>query len=66
MLPSESGTNVFWIEPELLTGVAEPALSSKAAALLKARTGRKHTIVRLEPIFDAEKDIKGYMAYATP
>lgn len=66
MLPSERGTNVYWIEPELLAGVAEPQRSDNAAGLLKDRTGKKHTIVRLETIFDAEKDIKGYMAYTTP
>jgi hypothetical protein len=66
MLPSEKGASVYWIEPELLSGVTESELSPKAAALLKNRTGRAHTVVRLEPIFDAEKDIKGYMAYTTP
>lgn len=66
MLPSERGTSVYWIEPELLAGVADPGRSPKAEALLKDRFGRKHTVVRLEPIFDAEKDIKGYMAYTTP
>ena len=27
MLPSERGTSVYWIEPELLAGVADPRLS---------------------------------------
>ncbi len=66
MLPSEKGTNVFWMEPELLAGVADLDRPARAQDLLKARTGRKQNVVRLEPIFDTEKEIKGYMAFATP
>jgi hypothetical protein len=32
-------------------------------ALLKARFGKKESVVRLQPIFDAEDAVKGYMAY---
>lgn len=66
MLPSEGGSAVFWIEPELLAGAAEPTRAAKAESLLKTKTGKKHAVVRLEPIFDAEKDIRGYMAYTKP
>ena len=30
------------------------------------RTGKKQTILRIEPIVDAEKEVKGYMAYTRP
>src|SRR5947209_7344647 len=63
MLPSDRGASVFWMEPELLAGLPEAQQSSKAAALIKARTGKKPNIVRLEAISDAEHDIKGYMAF---
>lgn len=66
MLPAEKGTNVFWMEPELLSGVSEYDQKAKVENLLKAKTGKKHNVVRLEPIFDAEKDVKGYMAFTTP
>lgn len=67
MLPAERGTSMFWIEPDLLAGVAEAERSPRAAAMLKNRTGKKHTLVRLETIFDdTEKEIKGYMAYTAP
>jgi hypothetical protein len=66
MLPAEKGTNVFWMEPELLSGVSENAQKAKVESLLKSRTGRRQNVVRLEPIFDAEKDVKGYMAFTTP
>ena len=67
MLPSnEGGPAVFWIEPELLTSAAEQDRCAKASVLLKTRMGKKYDLVRLEPIFDAEKDIRGYMAYTKP
>jgi hypothetical protein len=54
------------MEPELLSGVSEYDQKAKVENLLKAKTGKKHNVVRLEPIFDAEKDVKGYMAFTTP
>jgi hypothetical protein len=66
MLPAEKGTNVFWMEPELLSGIPDNDQKAKAANLLKLKTGRKQNVVRLEPIFDAEKEVKGYMAFTTP
>lgn len=66
MLPSERGTGVFWMEPELLMNVPEQQRAGTASALIKARTGRKQKVFRLEPIFDAEHEIKGYMAFTTP
>lgn len=66
MLPSDRGANVFWMEPDQLSGVAETDRIGKAAGLLKARTGKNANLLRLEPIFDSERDIRGYMAYTTP
>ena len=67
MLPAYRGTNPYWIAPELLSGVPEADRVSRAAALVRERSGgKKLTVLRLEPIFDDEQEIKGYMAYITP
>jgi hypothetical protein len=67
MLPPDRGTNPYWIEPELLSGVPDADRVARATALVKERSvGKKLSVVRLEPIFDAEREIKGYMAYTTP
>ena len=66
MLPSEHGANVFWIEPELLDAPTVDGRLGQAATLLRTRMGRTQNLIRLEPIFDAEKDVKGYMAYTKP
>lgn len=65
MLPSEKGGSQFWIEPDLLAGLNDEARLSKANQLLKNRTGKHYKVARLEPIFDSEEEIRGYMAYVT-
>jgi hypothetical protein len=66
MLPSEHGATVFWMDAEQLSSIPESSQTGKASALLKARTGKSYNVVRLEPIVDSEKEIKGYMAFTTP
>jgi hypothetical protein len=66
MLPAEHGANVYWMEPELLTGFAEDNRAAKASELLRSRHGRSQALIRLEPIFDNEKEIKGFLAYTRP
>jgi hypothetical protein len=66
MLQKHAQTQVFLIEPELLVEVAEPERQSKVAELLKKKTGKQANLVRLEPIFDSESEIKGYVALVKP
>jgi hypothetical protein len=67
MLPAGHDSSVFWVEPELLNNIPEQERPAKAEELLRNRTGgKKRDLVRLEPIFDAEQEIKGYMAFTKP
>lgn len=67
MIPSEAGASVFWIDPELLVSYAEQERPARAEALLRNQSrGQRLRLVRLEPIFDAEKEIKGFMAFTEP
>jgi hypothetical protein len=64
---SQISNGVFWIEPELVNfSEPEPKRLQDLGKALTLRTGKKQTIVRLEPIVDAEKEVKGYMAYTRP
>ena len=65
-LPAEHGANVFWIEQELLAEVPEAERHQKVSEMLKRRTDKKQNLVRLEPVFDSEDEIKGYMAFTKP
>jgi hypothetical protein len=64
MLPSENGRPVFWIDPELVADVAPERLEMKIHTLLEKRTGRKVTILKVEPAKDNEGNLKGYLVRA--
>jgi hypothetical protein len=64
---SQISENEFWIEPELVNfSEPEPQRLVDLGKALTLRTGKKHTILRIEPIYDAEKELKGYMAFTRP
>ena len=62
MLP-EQGGGAFLIETRLLEGVPPAEQAAKATQLVNGRYKTHVTIVRVEPILDAEDDIKGYTAH---
>lgn len=65
-LPAEHGTNVFWVEPELLSGVTDVERPARAATIIRSHSGKTETVVRIEPIADREQEIKGYLVYTRP
>jgi hypothetical protein len=65
-LPAEEGARVFWIEPDSLLGLNEAERPARAADLVRTRTGKKQELIRLEPIFDAENEVRGYLAFTRP
>lgn len=65
-LPAEEGASVFWVEPDLLRSVPEPEQSSKVQQLLRSRYGNREAVIRVEPIFDHERELRGYMAFTRP
>ena len=65
-LPAGKGSQVFWIESALVTPIPENARLTELSAVLKTRTGKNQTVTRIEPVYDSEKELKGYMAFAKP
>ena len=63
---SQISEGVFWMEPDLVESVPEQQRRDKLGKVLSARTGKKLKLLRVEPIFDSEKEIKGYMAFSQP
>lgn len=63
LLPSEGDGEVFFLEPKTLSGQTEPQAFATAAQMLSKKNGKNLELYRLTPIFDTEKEIKGYMAY---
>jgi len=67
MLPASHGASVFYLDPGLLAGVPEDQLQSEAQALIRRHSsGKSLRLVRIEPIFDSEEEVTGYMAFAEP
>jgi hypothetical protein len=64
-LPSH-GESVFWIETELVSKAPEPSRLQELSKILSSRTGKTQVLTRIEPIYDSENEIKGYMAFARP
>ncbi|HTS75813.1 MAG TPA: hypothetical protein VMG40_06390 [Bryobacteraceae bacterium] len=56
----------FWIDPQLLAGVPDQQLVTKAAALVNQRYKTRPVITAVEPIPDDSGEIKGYMAFTNP
>ena len=63
-LPAGKGNQVFWIEAALLK--PESDLRAEASAVLKSRTGKIQSVTDVKPVYDSEKELKGYMAFARP
>ena len=65
--PSARESIIYWIEPELLPADAsKDVIRTKVLEILKRKTGREQQIVKVEPVYDAERVLTGYMAVAKP
>ena len=70
LLPSPKGTSVFWLEPELVESIPEdapdPVLFRRVSELLKAKTGRTQSLIRVDRVYSSEHELTGYLAAAKP
>lgn len=63
MLPASHGASVYLVGTESLGGLSDADRAVRVRALLERQTGRKQAIIRLEPVRDSEKEVKGYIAF---
>ena len=67
MLPDEHGSGMYWIDPELLSGIPENQRLAKLSQILKTSSGKSQPVLRLQPIYDeSEHELKGYVAFTNP
>ncbi len=64
MLPSENGASVFLVDPEMVTEIEPARREAQIRALLEKRTGKKVTVLKIEPAQDSEGNLRGYLASA--
>jgi hypothetical protein len=60
------GSEAYWVEPELLAGVPESERPARVSAALSAFYHTPVRVVRIDPIYNSEQDLKGYLAFTKP
>ena len=65
-VPSEQGERAFFLEPKLLQSIPDSERNARAKDLLRSRYGKSETVLQVEPIFDPEHQLKGYMVFTRP
>jgi len=69
MVPAETGTDVYFIDPSVLAKVGDDTVGAdkrkaEAAALIEQQFKHRRTVVRVETLYDSENEVKGFLAYA--
>ncbi|MBM3762950.1 MAG: hypothetical protein FJW36_22210 [Acidobacteria bacterium] len=64
MVPASDGAFVFYIDPNELGQVVEGQRVSQASQLIAQKYKEKWSVMRLETLYDAENEVKGFLAYA--
>lgn len=66
-IPAEKGSSVFFVNTELLAGVADNQRAARLTQILQVRANdRRLQVIRVEPVLDSEGALQGYMAFARP
>jgi len=66
LINAGSGNASYWIEPELVTGSSVAEQQKTVEKLIHSQAGGKSfTVSRVEPVYDQEKEVRGYIAYTT-
>lgn len=58
--------NGFWIDTQVLSGVPENEMIDKASSAVNAKYKTHTRILSVDPIFNDEQELQGYMAYTKP
>ena len=62
-LPAQQGSAVFWVDPQSLQSVGESERPARVESMLRSQHKVREPVIHIEPIFDSEREVKGYMAY---
>jgi hypothetical protein len=56
----------YWLEPELLSNVPEDQRTARASSILQARYNKRQTVTQLQPIFNSEQELQGFIVFTRP
>jgi hypothetical protein len=60
------GNEVYWVEPELLFSIPEGERAQRLSRELSRRERRRIEVTKVDPIYNSEKELKGYLALTKP
>jgi hypothetical protein len=66
LLPGTREGQVFWIEPALVAAIPEHERLARVGEILRTNFHKSGKVTRLEPIYDSEQGVEGYMAFSKP
>ncbi len=64
LVPAPEGSYVFYIDPHILTQFGEDRRKAEATQMIAQKYKEKWEVTRLETLYDAENEVKGFLAYA--
>lgn len=56
----------YWLEPELLNSLPEDQRPAQAESVLRARYKKQQRVTQLQPIYDSEQELKGFIVFTRP
>jgi hypothetical protein len=56
----------YWLEPELLSDTPEAQQQAKASSILQSKYNKHQSVTQLQPIFNSEQELQGYIVFTRP
>jgi hypothetical protein len=56
----------YWLEPELLSGIPENEQPARAASILQAKYKKHQAVSQLQPIYNSERELQGFIVFTRP
>ena len=56
----------YWLEPGLLNDIPQDQQRARASTILQARYNKRQTVTQLQPIYNSEQELQGYIAFTRP
>lgn len=56
----------YWLEPELLNNIPEDQRPARASAILRAKYKMRQNVTQLQPIYNSEQELQGFIVFTRP
>jgi len=56
----------YWLEPELLGDTPDDQRMAKASSILQSKYNKRQTVTQLQPIFNSEQELQGFIVFTRP